>query len=740
MLRRGSAIVGMETTIPPRTIGVPSDGSRPRKMRKGTHSCFECKRRKVRCYFPSSNASSCVECELRGSACVSQDYARPQEQLHSGKGNVRDRIGRLEALVESLMHNVEQPGQYPDDRRTSAADSADSMTMDSLTPSSESSLDTPGQLDNATLFSLFDNAVISRTRDGTATVEKAADSNVLEPPQTQPQPLNSPPVAEQNKYPKIRQALLATLPTRDKMDAIFGATAIVWEFWHKLFPFDIGDEECESFPHFVDAALRNGHPTLLARLVICVAISVQQMPASHRDRLGLPTPVDVAIERDISTVRRLVASHDELVSSVDGLNFLMLLAKYHVNMGQPRKAWLLTNRGVALAQLLGIHRDSHRADTVAARRRKRLWWDLYQWDRFSSLLLGLPYSARDRYIESSLEVRPNVAEGFEQRYRVKVAAICGRLVDVQQSHSDPPDEAVAELDEQLDSLALSTPEGWWSLENWQATDPATFIERKIIQFWHHHVRIMLHVPWMLRASVEPHVERSRAVCLNSAREMIKRYRLIRYHNSTLSYSCKVIDFEAFTAAVVLVLDLLGSPTSASRKRPEEESDWSLVNEMVDLLRESTTQVGSVASVQALKVLETLRAGRDRDSEICRGKGVTLVIPFFGTVNIAPGTQLRAVAEGGSANGAVKAALPTPDLSPDEDILRHKTPAGASAPLETPAIDPLVSFNSLLSQAPHSDYWLGTGPGTDGQLLGRALSFDLDQDWNWLLDDPNVPSS
>ena len=565
---------------------------------------------------------------------------------------------------------------------------------------------------------------------------------MLEPLQTQPQPLNSPPVTEQNRYPKIRQALLATLPTRDKIDAIFGATAIVWEIWHKLTPFHVADHECESFPHFVDAALGNGHPTLLARLIICIAISVQQIPALHCVRIGLPTPVDVAIEHDISTVRRLVASHDELVSSVDGLEFLLLLAKYHVNTGQPRKAWLLMKRGVALAQLLGIHRDSHRADTVSARRRSRLWWDLYQCDRFSSLLLGLPYSARDWYIESSLEVRPNVAEGFEQRYRVKLAAISGRLVDVQQSYSDPPAEAVAELDQQLDSLALSTPEGWWSLEDWQATGPAAFFERNIIQFWHHHVRTMLHVPWMLRPSAEPRVERSRAVCLNSAREMIKRYRLIRYHTSTVCYSCKVVDFEAFTAAVVLVLNLLGSPTSANRKRPEEESDWSLVDEIVDLMRESTTQVGSVVSIQALKVLETLRAGRDCDSEICRGKGVTLVIPFFGTVTIAPGTQLRAVAvaEGNSANGTVKAALPTPDLSPDEGILRHKTPAGATAPLETSAIDPLVSFNSLLSQAPHSDYWSGTGPGTDDQLMSRALNFDLDQDWNWLLDDPNLPSS
>ncbi|KAL3431923.1 hypothetical protein BDV09DRAFT_175253 [Aspergillus tetrazonus] len=43
-----------------------------RKLRKGTHSCRECRRRKVKCIFASTNDSTCVVCRRRGTKCVSQ--------------------------------------------------------------------------------------------------------------------------------------------------------------------------------------------------------------------------------------------------------------------------------------------------------------------------------------------------------------------------------------------------------------------------------------------------------------------------------------------------------------------------------------------------------------------------------------------------------------------------------------------------------------------------------------------
>ena len=55
-----------------------------RKVRKGTRSCWECKRRKMRCIFESLAGpdSNCQGCRRRGSTCISQDL--PMEFCSSG--------------------------------------------------------------------------------------------------------------------------------------------------------------------------------------------------------------------------------------------------------------------------------------------------------------------------------------------------------------------------------------------------------------------------------------------------------------------------------------------------------------------------------------------------------------------------------------------------------------------------------------------------------------------------------
>ncbi|KAH7073053.1 hypothetical protein FB567DRAFT_401680, partial [Paraphoma chrysanthemicola] len=58
---------------------MPKEESLPtrKKMRKGTHSCFECRRRKIRCIFQPDNPDVCSECFARGSRCVDQEHANP---------------------------------------------------------------------------------------------------------------------------------------------------------------------------------------------------------------------------------------------------------------------------------------------------------------------------------------------------------------------------------------------------------------------------------------------------------------------------------------------------------------------------------------------------------------------------------------------------------------------------------------------------------------------------------------
>ncbi|KAL6236742.1 hypothetical protein BDW75DRAFT_238962 [Aspergillus navahoensis] len=74
-----------------------------RKVRKGTQSCWECKRRKVRCIFASAGHAVCNNCRRRGTACVSQELPDVPSTSY-GQSQVDARLGRVEELVERLVN------------------------------------------------------------------------------------------------------------------------------------------------------------------------------------------------------------------------------------------------------------------------------------------------------------------------------------------------------------------------------------------------------------------------------------------------------------------------------------------------------------------------------------------------------------------------------------------------------------------------------------------------------------
>ena len=88
-----------------------------RKVRKGTQSCWECKRRKVRCIFGSPASIICDNCKRRRTSCISQEYPDLQVPSTTG-GPVEARLGRVEALVQQLAQNAGffQSSQFPGTR------------------------------------------------------------------------------------------------------------------------------------------------------------------------------------------------------------------------------------------------------------------------------------------------------------------------------------------------------------------------------------------------------------------------------------------------------------------------------------------------------------------------------------------------------------------------------------------------------------------------------------------------
>ena len=93
-----------DTSLQPSTFPTTAGTSERRKVRKGTQSCWECKRRKVRCTFAPPRDATCNGCKRRGILCVSQEL--PQ----SSTWQAGDRLGRVEALVEQLVKSADNSG------------------------------------------------------------------------------------------------------------------------------------------------------------------------------------------------------------------------------------------------------------------------------------------------------------------------------------------------------------------------------------------------------------------------------------------------------------------------------------------------------------------------------------------------------------------------------------------------------------------------------------------------------
>lgn len=94
------------------------------------------------------------------------------------------------------------------------------------------------------------------------------------------------------------------------------------------------DEKMESFPDFVRRAYASDQPADLGKMAIAFAFS------SNGDASNVYALVD-----------RLIVSDMTYMSTVEGLECLILLAILYADEGQPRRSWMIYRRGVMVAHL-----------------------------------------------------------------------------------------------------------------------------------------------------------------------------------------------------------------------------------------------------------------------------------------------------------------------------------------------------------------------------------------------------
>lgn len=141
-------------TAAPAPKQVMEMSAKQRKPRKGTRSCWECKRRKIRCMFASHGDVTCIGCQHRCVPCVPQEVPEDPPLVKRDNRRLGERIARVEDFVNNFIAN-KQVGETSQNEKELRQERLSLASSDaSRDHSHESSLRTPREVGKSSIIAL----------------------------------------------------------------------------------------------------------------------------------------------------------------------------------------------------------------------------------------------------------------------------------------------------------------------------------------------------------------------------------------------------------------------------------------------------------------------------------------------------------------------------------------------------------------------------------------------------------
>ncbi|KAL2825680.1 hypothetical protein BJY01DRAFT_230095 [Aspergillus pseudoustus] len=607
---------------------------RRRKVRKGTQSCWECKRRKVRCIFASAEHAICNNCRRRGTACISQEI--PEDRAvssHTEINQLNARIRRLEALLEQSTHDP-RAEIFPPVVLTREGDAPKGVPTDHT------------------------HAAASQLSDRLA-----------------------------GKYDEVCRELIAAWPNEDDLNRICSLPVGLSTplYWAICTPYSgITGVEPPSPRDMLQLPPLDSHPVLIARKLLVLGTFLQGVPPTTIQKLG--SFVDTYREimaRVFDRATRLVTTNDELTGSAEGLECILVEAVYQNYAGNLHRAWQAVSRAAAVAQMLGLHRGINspsmkflEPETRARFNPEYICFRLVQMDRYLSLMLGLPQTSLESRFRT-LKVT-DVEHPIESMERIH-CRIAGRILS--RTDEDINDLAKAyEIDKLIQDAAAVMSAQWWLVPRFSDGEELLRDTMRIMdQFTHHHLLVRLYMPYMLRSSSDHRYDHCKSTALNASREILTRFIAFRTSNPAHFY-CRGTDFLAFVATTVMCLahiDSRGKPPSTTgspinflvHSRPSDRGMMERASEIIEsMANSSATDAIATKLTRILRHLLVIEANAangtiystsssttnegEHDGGLAQGgKALRIHIPYFGSIHFekgsiskAPQTQTQAHAE------------------------------------------------------------------------------------------------
>lgn len=299
---------------------------------------------------------------------------------------------------------------------------------------------------------------------------------------------------------------------------------------------------------------------------------------------------------------------------------------------------------------------------------------------------------------------------LQQKMTLGCSIIAGKILDRNMGPSKPSFAYTMNLDEQMDALGSSMPSSWWepptTLPN-LGPELDQLRDRLLQHFYFFHVRTYLHLPFIVKSSIASPYDHSRLTCLESSRQLLKRFLLLRSKvQGACIWECRTTDFIGFMAAIVLLISPSGTIGTSNLRASDEDA----------LLLKSVIEIFEVKSAEGCKIATTclrtlsLLSGTQEESDRQDQERDKILIPYFGNV------MLR------RAN-AVSGRTPSASTLGDNDV--------PSSPLLTPGATtgPRTAEGNGQGDVQHFDDWNYSYPST---LLGDT-HWEVDGFGNFTVD-------
>ena len=283
-------------------------------------------------------------------------------------------------------------------------------------------------------------------------------------------------------------------------------------------------------------------------------------------------------------------------------------------------------RLVAVAEIMGLPRVSYEQaasqspvkDDPYHQAKIKIWEAICATDRNFGMMLKLPAGTTNSVFPLHIFARRESGD-ISQSYNYFLARICGMVIDVDKSYSNGDSEVdsyktVIAVDRALKSLACQVPKAWLTSAVGKASD-------LIVKFWHPYILSRAHLRPAMISRQE--YQQSRDVVRLASFDAVRMFCGFRTSLSRGFFYCRVLDIQAFTSALMLLLFRDDADRDACRRQDE------LIDRLLEcfgIISASSASSFARKAVQSISLLKEFILGRPTSS-------TTIHIPLLGNVRI-----------------------------------------------------------------------------------------------------------